>query len=44
MMVEIEIPRRGDENSFANFPTEYIDTVEIEIPRRGDENLSKVPV
>ena len=40
--VEIEIPRRGDENSFANFPTEYIDTVEIEIPRRGDENMQEL--
>ena len=35
--VEIEIPRRGDENLFCFlFYNDMI--VEIEIPRRGDEN------
>ena len=37
MCVEIEIPRRGDENKFfLNF--DFFKIVEIEIPRRGDEN------
>ena len=35
--VEIEIPRRGDENT--SYTCTYQNhTVEIEIPRRGDEN------
>ena len=37
--VEIEIPRRGDENSHYVFPSIVLQDVEIEIPRRGDENL-----
>ena len=38
MCVEIEIPRRGDENKFfLNF--DFFKIVEIEIPRRGDENM-----
>ena len=36
--VEIEIPRRGDENSFLILSYSFSDSVEIEIPRRGDEN------
>ena len=35
--VEIEIPRRGDEN-FAISTNSFPYFVEIEIPRRGDEN------
>ena len=42
--VEIEIPRRGDENDSKAGIIAYFTSVEIEIPRRGDENLSKVPV
>ena len=36
--VEIEIPRRGDEN-FIKSEYNLFDFVEIEIPRRGDENV-----
>ena len=38
--VEIEIPRRGDENLTKNFLSLKLISVEIEIPRRGDENFS----
>ena len=37
--VEIEIPRRGDENMLLNLSLIKSFPVEIEIPRRGDENL-----
>ena len=36
--VEIEIPRRGDENVSIHLMLRFIISVEIEIPRRGDEN------
>ena len=36
--VEIEIPRRGDENFFSHSSLRSKYSVEIEIPRRGDEN------
>ena len=37
-MVEIEIPRRGDENASPTITLSSL-SVEIEIPRRGDENV-----
>ena len=38
LQVEIEIPRRGDENCL-EFSLTALALVEIEIPRRGDENI-----
>ena len=38
LIVEIEIPRRGDENDSKAGIIAYFTSVEIEIPRRGDEN------
>ena len=38
MYVEIEIPRRGDENVVTIVLVTIGTLVEIEIPRRGDEN------
>ena len=40
--VEIEIPRRGDENFMLLFFYRFFFYVEIEIPRRGDENRSSL--
>lgn len=40
--VEIEIPRRGDENFSSSSATISKSAVEIEIPRRGDENSCAV--